>query len=208
VTQSDQNKKNREVALALVALFTTGAIGFIASVQIAEILLGLIPAVPRAILDFVSTMVAGGPNIESVGVPDGPAQAIERKNASAWLSLYTLAAVERLREAAEKGDTFFEDAKKLEARYFEMQIRAEERRMRAAAGQDMAAMLNDDRKPEGLLGWRAVLDDRTTAECRDAHGKNFRADKMPAIGWPGSVHVHCRCSAGPAIPGAPLLPSA
>lgn len=60
-----------------------------------------------------------------------------------------------------------------------------------------------------LLGWYAHHDDRTTPECADADGKNFRADAMPLIGYPGTVHgSSCRCTPGAPFPGAPELPSA
>lgn len=48
------------------------------------------------------------------------------------------------------------------------------------------------------LGWYAVRDDRTSPECRAAHGSNFRADQPPKIGYPGTVHNACRCKPGPA----------
>lgn len=48
-----------------------------------------------------------------------------------------------------------------------------------------------------LLSWRAVLDEGTTAECREAHGKNFSVTDPPAIGFPGLVHINCRCVPGP-----------
>ena len=44
-----------------------------------------------------------------------------------------------------------------------------------------------------LVGWKAVMDSRTSAECAAANGKNFPADRPPVIGWPGAVHPHCRC---------------
>lgn len=47
------------------------------------------------------------------------------------------------------------------------------------------------------LGWYAVRDDRTSPECRAAHGSNFRADQPPKIGYPGTVHNSCRCKPGP-----------
>lgn len=46
------------------------------------------------------------------------------------------------------------------------------------------------------LGWYSVLDARTSAECRAAHGKNFKAGDRPVIGYPGTVHPDCRCTAG------------
>lgn len=46
------------------------------------------------------------------------------------------------------------------------------------------------------LGWYATLDSRTSLECRTANGKNFQVGEMPVIGYPGMVHVSCRCKAG------------
>lgn len=48
-----------------------------------------------------------------------------------------------------------------------------------------------------VLGWYAKRDSRTSAECLAAHGQNFRADERPLIGYPGTVHPHCRCLPGP-----------
>jgi hypothetical protein len=90
-----------------------------------------------------------------------------------------------------------------ERRYFGQHIEAAWVRARAAAQVDSAAA---DFGP--VLGWNTVRDRRTSPECRAAGGKNFRADVMPAIGWPGAVHNHCRCYAGPPVPGARMIPSA
>jgi hypothetical protein len=52
-----------------------------------------------------------------------------------------------------------------------------------------------------LLGWYAHPDDRVTPECKAADGANFRADVMPMIGWPGTLHGGtCRCKPGPPWP--------
>lgn len=64
----------------------------------------------------------------------------------------------------------------------------------------------------GLVGWQAVKDAKTTAGCRSASGKNFRADRPPIVegrpSFPGAVHgATCRCYAVPPFPGARLLPS-
>ena len=48
------------------------------------------------------------------------------------------------------------------------------------------------------LGWWSVLDERTSPECRKAHGSNFEAGDPPRIGYPGTVHSSCRCKPGPA----------
>lgn len=52
------------------------------------------------------------------------------------------------------------------------------------------------------LGWHAVMDSRTSRECRQAHGRNFDPTRIPPIGYPGSVHPHCRCR-----PGVPFVTS-
>lgn len=56
-----------------------------------------------------------------------------------------------------------------------------------------------------VASWRAVLDEKTTPECRAAHGKNFEVENPPKIGYPGTTHPHCRCTAGPPIDGARTL---
>lgn len=89
-----------------------------------------------------------------------------------------------------------------ERRYYGQHLMAGWNRMKAAAQTDQAA------RDYGLtLGWYARLDKVTSAECRAADGKNFRADIMPAIGFPGMVHPNCRCVPGRAHAGAPMLAS-
>ena len=90
-----------------------------------------------------------------------------------------------------------------ERRYFGQHRDAIWQRSQAAQQVDMAAWSYGD-----LLGWNTVLDARTSADCRAANGKNFYASSVPLIGYPGSVHPHCRCYAGPPRPGARMLPSA
>lgn len=202
-----QSGRNRRVTRELTAVLGAGVTGYGGALQVTGLLMQIIPAVPENLARFLATMASGGNLPGDLGVPGGPAQTIEERDAAAWLALYLVAAVLRLGEAATAGAAALEEAKLAEERFFELHLRAEERRMRAAALVDMASHLNTDREPRDLLGWRAVIDAKTTPECRAANGCNFRADRMPAIGWPGSVHRACRCSAGPPVPGAPLLPS-
>jgi hypothetical protein len=89
-----------------------------------------------------------------------------------------------------------------ERRYFGMHRDAIWQRAQAAMQVDMAAWTWGD-----MLGWNTVLDSRTSADCRAANGANFRASSVPLIGYPGSVHPHCRCYAGPPRIGARMLPS-
>jgi hypothetical protein len=89
-----------------------------------------------------------------------------------------------------------------ERRFYAQHLAASHGRMVAAAQVDAAASVQG--RP--LLGWNTVHDALTSAECRAADGRNFRADRMPLIGWPGAVHPHCRCWPGPPRRGARLLP--
>lgn len=89
-----------------------------------------------------------------------------------------------------------------ERRFYQMHLDAMWQRARAAGAVDLAAA-----EYGPLLGWYTTLDDKTSPECKDADGKNFRAEAMPDIGFPGAVHPHCRCRPGPPYQKARLLPS-
>ena len=89
-----------------------------------------------------------------------------------------------------------------ERRYYSMHVAAMWNRSVAAGKTDMAALEHGD-----LLGWLAILDDRVSPECAAASGKNYHASAMPVIGYPGSVHPHCRCMPVAPWPGGRLLPS-
>lgn len=82
-----------------------------------------------------------------------------------------------------------------EAAYFRQHVDAVANRTQAA--QQVATMAKMQGKA-GLLGWYSRNDSRTSAECLAAHGRNFDPNQIPAIGYPGAVHPHCRCKPGPA----------
>lgn len=112
---------------------------------------------------------------------------------------YLANAVQRLAPAVASGDLgrIFR-AERAEDRYFEQFQEAERRRN--AAGQRVALLAGNyglNARGELLLNWRATLDSRTSADCRWAHGRNFNALVMPPIGYPGMVHLLCRCEPGP-----------
>jgi SPP1 gp7 family putative phage head morphogenesis protein len=228
VTTQQQQQQNQRIQTELAALILAGgAVGYVGIGAVTQLLSLLSPAVPIRLANWLATMTAGGNLPGDLLVPMGPAQLIEHDLAAAWLAMFLTISTERLTIAVAADATApgapppneygrqtpgqaEERAREAEARYFQRHLYAEGRRLRSAALVDMAARLNGDREgleQATLLGWRAVIDGRTTPECRQAHGKNFRADRIPDIGWPGAVHIHCRCSAGPAIPGAPLIPS-
>lgn len=109
-------------------------------------------------------------------------------------------------EAHSRGEDVLEafyKAAEAERRYYGQHLLATWNRADAAAKTDSAAM-----EYGLLLGWNTVIDKHTSAECRHADGRNFWADAMPLIGYPGMVHPHCRCWPGKPVPGAPILPSA
>lgn len=77
--------------------------------------------------------------------------------------------------------------------------RQTENRAKRAAGQETTlGLLAKSRNI--ALGWYAVLDKKTSPECRAANGKNFDPLQPPAIGLPGTVHPRCRCVPGPPHP--------
>jgi len=212
--QQKQQQQNQQILLALAAAFTGGVGGYMLLMTVRGLLVDLPFGLSYDLANWLATMASSPlPMSGGVGVPPGPCQVIESEHAAAWRAMYLVAAADRLALAGGLGASPKQAAAQAqEARYFLRHLEAEDRRMRSAALQDTAALLNADRETPStdraeLLNWRAVMDDRTTFECRMADGKNFRADKMPLVGWPGAVHVHCRCSAGPEVPGAPLLPS-
>lgn len=84
-----------------------------------------------------------------------------------------------------------------EKTYFQAHKAAQEKRRAVSAQVDAAAA-----RYGPVLGWRAKMDSRTTAECRAAHGRNFSALRPPAIGLPGTVHPHCRCETVEPYPNA------
>ncbi len=191
----------------IIAAFAANAVGFglMLTFRMALLEWGLKYEAAEWLAALASTKTE--PEHLDIG-PVGPMQKHEIKQSHAWRAFYILAAAERLSRTDDLAH-----AEKVEEGYFARHVAAEWRRQRAAALVDVTQRLLDDRTEEApttgppLLGWRAVLDDRTTPECRWADGKNFRADQIPAIGIPGSVHPRCRCTSGPPIKGAALIPS-
>lgn len=73
--------------------------------------------------------------------------------------------------------------------------------------QETATQIQQQSKLWGpLLGWyRDPLSENSESECRDANGHNFYAAEGTIIGWPGSVHPHCHCKAGPPFPDGGMV---
>lgn len=206
--QKAQNRKDKALIAAIVALFASGAAGY-------GLLVGMRAALrawglPIEIAEWLSNLAAEDTTTPDLGIGEpGPLQKLEAQQAPLWRALYVWGAAERLLSSPD-----LVRAERAEVGYFARQLAAEARRARAAALVDLTSRLLGDRVEEQpdehvpLLGWRAVIDDRTTPACRWANGRNFRADRIPIIGFPGAVHPRCRCTSGPPIKGAPLILSA
>lgn len=123
-----------------------------------------------------------------------------------YKSWYGVNAARRmLRATAGAGGVSARDALAREARYHAQHVAAE------AAREGAYRQLRGGAEAWGpILSWRAILDERTTPDCRWAHGKNFSATNPPAIGIPGAnlLHAGCRCTVGPPLPGAPDISGA
>lgn len=116
---------------------------------------------------------------------------------------YLSAASRRLSAAFVRGTDEAQKALRTELRYLMSHLAAEQRRVEAAEQVAVKVRVQQRQARKtgtpwpGLLGWYTTLDSRTSPECRRANGRNFDPRKVPAIGFPGAVHLHCRCRPGP-----------
>lgn len=133
----------------------------------------------------------------------GPAARQVAVAESTYRAAYLLNAAARVKASIAAGKTA-EEALAAEQSYTLAHERAAANRARSAAEVDKTM----NRVGSSVLGWRARMDSRTSAECRAANGHNFEVFAVPLIGWPGAVHPHCRCRPVAPFAGAPMLPSA
>lgn len=112
---------------------------------------------------------------------DGPAMAANRKAGHVYRAMYLLNAARRIASSPKP----LREALADESRFFRQHVAAQRRRDSAAEFVDTLG--------SPWFRWHAVIDSRTSADCRAANERIFRADRMPAIGWPGAVHPNCRC---------------
>lgn len=190
----------REILVALVAAMIAGA-----SVELIARILARFPELTR---DLVERILLGrswggllGATAEErtliprTGTP--PALVLEQLAAQNAFrrAAYLVNAVRRLAPAVASGDVDrIQRAERAEDRYFAAFLEAERRRgVAASAVALIASQFGINAQGELLLGWQAVLDNRTSADCRWAHKRNFNALVAPRIGYPGTVHLDCRC---------------
>lgn len=121
----------------------------------------------------------------------GPAAREARRSELWYRAAYIVNASKRVAQSLEGGATV-EEAFAKEKRWWQAHEDARKNRLETANRVDAAAGIHG-----ALLGWHAHDDDRTTPECAAADGTNFRAGQRPRIGYPGGVHLKCRCFPGP-----------
>lgn len=186
-----QQRSDQQAAAVLVPLLAAGvtAAGLAAALATAA---GVTVAVAQGVVALAGawTNPAGG---------IGPALAQTITTERAYRALYLVNAARRVRAAMADGKSLTA-ALAAERHNFAAHLHAQTNRRKAAAQVDKQAARHGL-----LLGWKARMDSRTSAECAAANGRNFTATNRPLIGWPGAVHPHCRCRAVAPYAGAGMV---
>jgi hypothetical protein len=166
-----------EQALTYIA----GALLVGASAQATAKTLAPLLAVPAATLSPVLLLALSKALPPRVAHPATPTQISDQQEVG-FRADYVWTAVKRLLAGGSIKD---------EQQYFNQHLDAGRNRHDKAVAIERAAKRYG---PE--LGWHAKMDSLTSEECREANGRNFTAGMMPPIGYPGTVHPHCRCKPG------------
>lgn len=192
MAQQQEQKANQgqQSDAALIAAIA-GALAIGASAQATATALSPVIGIPVPSLLSVLVIAMSKPTTYGIAtLPSASALSESQGLEATYRAQYILAASRRVQEAVRRGVPR-RDALARERVYFRQHLGAVANRLKAARQVDTAA---NSYGP--VLGWHAVLDGRTSAECREAHGRNFNVSDRPAIGYPGSVHLYCRCKAG------------
>ena len=188
----EEEERDRGAIIAVAVLLLAGY-SFPALKQgLAALLipLGVPVATTLALIEIVGR---AGLTVPVAGYDAGFAEGVIGRGAIFRRSMYLVTAGKRM---AAGGSV------EAERRLFDAHRVAEKRRMDAAEQVDQTA-----EKWGPLLGWWNPLDERTTPLCRAAHGRNFRVDTPPQIGYPGTAHGgYCRCEARRPWPDGEMLP--
>jgi hypothetical protein len=200
-----QSPRQPDYRLAGDATVVSAIAAALASGSLAAVVALLKPLIPRLKVSlpvFASAVWLALKAQRDLSPPttQGPAYVASADPEAALEALYLMRAAQRMQATVDSGASV-SNAMGTEARFYGMHILAQENRRRAASLVDLTVA----QEGSDLLGWKAVMDSRTSAECADANGKNFRASDPPLIGYPGAVHPRCRCRpVGPFL-GAPLV---
>lgn len=190
--QGHERQQGAIIAILLVLLAGLAVGALVSRLTAILVVLGVPPQTAAMFLAGLAK-VGGLPVPEAPSAPAGSAVAIMGRGVPARRAMYLAAAARRLATGG---------SMKVEERLFEAHRAAERRRAEAAARIDRATVAHGP-----VLGWHAILDEKTTPLCRAAHGRNFRVDRPPQIGWPGTAHAgNCRCKPGAPWANGSMLP--
>lgn len=143
------------------------------------------------------------PKLAGVGIAQRNMVVTNTVRRAAYVVAATRRIAEEMTEAkvhGESEESGLSEAVSKENVYFLQHVNADAERIASATSIDSVAARYGD-----IIGWYANDDERVTAECRAANGKNFRVSDPPSIGYPGATHVECRCYPGPPHANAELL---
>jgi HK97 family phage prohead protease len=152
-------------------------------------------------------LVASTAKLRPAAVAEGstpsPKQEIQRQAFEQQVNArasYLTRATRRLSDAYATGDqAVINKAKAAEDRFVTQHNDAVDNRAAAAKAMQTAVKgLTPNDAGEILLGWYTDDGVNTCMRCHLADGTDFNALVPPPIGWPGTVHLHCHCKAGPA----------
>jgi hypothetical protein len=186
----------REIANAIAAeRSTSGATVEVGRAQLAVTLQERIKASPE-LARYLAEVQRGNPMSAPLG--RGPGASVIRNSGPVFRAAYLIRAAQRIAAAEDEAEQ-----KGAESRHFRQHQGAQIKRELGAMRLDAAQAAYGR-----TLGWYATLDERTTAECRAAHGRNFDVRHPPTIGLPGiGPHHGCRCTPGAPHARAGFLPS-
>lgn len=199
------------VLAALLVVLLAGLPRAQATAYIIEILAAIgIPAAAARQAAALTLPHVEAPDPEDIS-PETPASAQVLATRPARQAAYLKAAAERIASGLlsvtvpEQPERM--SAAEKERRYLRQHLDAERARAEAARKADELAAVHGP-----VLSWNAVMDDATTAGCREANGKHFHVARWPIVegqpALPGMVHGGtCRCSAGPPKAVAEMLPT-
>lgn len=189
----------------------------LAYAQSAKVVAASLSAMPDVVSDAAKALLAIGPvrgmlRTHAHQKSGHPAEEAMRAENLHKRAAYLIAASRRLSRAWRSGPRAGRKARMLKA--IEVEHRYLDQHIKATAGRRLAAeaaakeakrvaraeVSGVFEAPSGLLGWYAVLDERTSRDCARANGRNFAPTEVPRIGFPGTVHPACRCKPGPPHP--------
>lgn len=195
MTTAEENpEQNDEMVEAVLAILAVGA-AVDATAKSLSVVLGVPLAVALQFLQALGKSALKAFRGATVKPKTPTALGIAERANLRYRAAFIIRALGRIAKAPDK-----KKALALELKWWKAHLKANERRKTMARRVDWARGRYGD-----LLGWYAKMDDRTSAECRAAHGRNFHALQPPVIGYPGGVHLRCRCVPGPPHPGAKMV---